>query len=348
MLIHDKNHLVIAGPCSAESYEQLSSVASSFDDLYRPDYFRAGIWKPRSSPNDFEGIGEKALDWMSQIKNEFKLPLITEVSMPAHVDLCQKAGFDALWIGARTCGNPFMMNELAAVLSGTDVPVFLKNPLIPDLRLWKGSAERLLQQGVFLAGLIHRGFTVYEESIYRNNPLWHFASEIKAEFPYIPLICDPSHMAGKASYVGMLAHHALEMEMDGWMIEVHSAPEQALSDSSQQITPDAFLLLLKSLQGYEVLTESGLSLDELREELDETDSKLLQILASRMDIVSRMGKLKKKHNISVMQAERWKSVLNSRIEKGLALGLNPGLITGIFTAIHEESIDAQLKIKNDE
>lgn len=348
MLIQGKNHLVIAGPCSAESYEQLASVASSFDDLYRPDFFRAGIWKPRSSPHDFEGMGEIALAWMQQIKESYKLPLITEVSIPLHIDLCMNAGFDALWIGARTCGNPFMMNELAAALSGTEIPVFLKNPLIPDLKLWKGSAERLLQQGVYLAGLIHRGFTVYEESIYRNNPLWHFASEIKAEFPYIPLICDPSHMAGKASYVGMLAHHALEMEMDGWMIEVHSSPEQALSDSSQQITPDAFSQLLKSLQGHEILTESGVTLEELRKELDETDLKLLHILAARMDIVSRMGKLKKSRNISVMQTERWKSVLNSRIEKGLELGLNPSLVSGVFTNIHEESIDAQLKIKNDE
>lgn len=348
MLANGKNHLVIAGPCSAESLSQLESIASSFDDIYKPDFFRAGIWKPRSSPHDFEGMGDQALEWLLSIREKFNVPIITEVSTPQHVQWCKKYNFDALWIGARTCGNPFAMEELADSLSGTDIPVFLKNPLIPDLKLWKGSADRLLRKGVYLAGLIHRGFTVYEESIYRNNPLWHFASEIKNEFPYIPLLCDPSHMAGKASYVGMLAHHALEMEMDGWMIEVHNDPSSALSDAAQQISPADYIALMKSLQGQELWAESGVSLEELRRELDETDLKLLHVLAARMDIINRMGKLKKNNHISVLQSERWRSVLQSRIDKGLALGLNDAFVSDIFTSIHEESISMQLKIKNND
>ncbi|MBP3344185.1 MAG: bifunctional 3-deoxy-7-phosphoheptulonate synthase/chorismate mutase type II [Bacteroidales bacterium] len=340
--IDSKRPIVIAGPCSAESREQVLETAASLA-AKGIKIFRAGIWKPRTKPGGFEGVGAVGLPWLKEVKQTTGMLTATEVATPYHVFEAIKAGIDILWIGARTVANPFAMQELADALKGTDIPVLIKNPVNPDLELWIGAIERMYRAGITNLGVIHRGFSSYEKKLYRNLPLWHIPIELKRRYPNITVFCDPSHIGGKRELVAPIAQQALDLKFEGLIIESHCNPDCALSDAAQQITPDVLDYTLNML----VIRENGQTTENiniLRKQIDEIDEKLLTILAKRMRISKEIGIYKKEHNMPILQSGRYNDILENRAKQGEALNLSGDFVTEIMKAIHEESVKVQMEI----
>ncbi len=335
--------LLIAGPCSVESREQIFDTAKKLYELYRVNVLRGGIWKPRTRPNGFEGIGEEGLKWMKEISDHTGLPVMTEVATPEHIELALKYDLDALWIGARTTANPFSMQQLADALQGCDVPVFVKNPIAPDLKLWIGAFERLAASGLKHLVAIHRGFQDVNSNPYRNNPRWEIAIELHRQNPDIPIITDISHICGCRNLLHDTAQKALDLATNGLMIESHCNPEEALTDAEQQIAPTGLRSLLDNI----VIRKNKSSnvdaiLQEYRNHIDSIDEELLQLLAKRSDISNKIGVVKKENDITVLQLDRWNTILSNHIEKGRLLGLEEDLVREIFELIHKDSINRQL------
>ena len=335
--------IVIAGPCSAESREQVMQTATELAEK-GIKIFRAGIWKPRTKPGGFEGIGAVGLPWLKEVKENTGMMVATEVATPAHVLEAIKAGIDLLWIGARTAANPFAMQELADALKGVDIPILLKNPVNPDLELWIGGLERLYNAGLTNLGVIHRGFSSYDKKIYRNAPLWHIPIELKRRYPEITIICDPSHIGGARELVAPIAQQAMDLNFDGLIIESHCNPDCALSDAKQQLTPAVLDYTLNMLVIRDnVQTTENLSV--LRKQIDELDEQLLTLLAKRMRISQEIGTYKLEHNMPVLQSGRYDQLLKSRQDMGSKLNLSGEFVDSIVKAIHEESVRVQLDLK---
>ena len=336
--------LLIAGPCSVESKEQFFETATKLSELHQLKILRGGIWKPRTRPNGFEGIGEDGLKWMKEISNDTGLPVMTEVATPEHVEFALKYNVDALWIGARTTANPFSMQQLADALQGTDIPVFVKNPIAADIKLWIGAFERLASSGLKHLVAIHRGFQDVNSNPYRNNPRWEIPIELHRQNPNIPIITDISHICGCRDILQQTAQKALDLATNGLMIESHCNPEVALTDAEQQITPHDLKSLLANLVIHKTIKDaSGMtSLQGLRSQIDIIDDELLNLLAKRSEISSKIGVIKKENNLTVLQQDRWNSILSNHIEKGKMLGLKEELVKEIFESIHKDSIDRQL------
>ncbi len=335
--------LVIAGPCSAESEEQVMSTATALATS-GIKVFRAGIWKPRTKPGGFEGVGSVGLQWLQAVQAHTGMKTATEVATPKHVDECLKHGIDLLWIGARTATNPFAMQEVADALRGVDIPVLIKNPVTPDLDLWIGGIERIANAGVKRLGIIHRGFTAYEKKIYRNQPHWSIPVELRRRMPELFFCCDPSHMGGSCNLLLPLSQQALDMNFDGLMIESHCCPDQALSDKKQQVTPAGLLQLLQQLVVRDNTELNDLSL--LRSRIDEIDKRLLELLSHRMEISREIGVYKKENAIAILQSTRYAELLQNMINGGEKLGLDPEFIRAVMQLIHEESSKEQMKIMN--
>lgn len=342
--IENKRPLVIAGPCSAETEEQVMATAKA---LAKNDIkiFRAGVWKPRTKPGGFEGNGEKALPWLKRVKEETGMLIATEVATPKHVEASLNAGVDILWVGARTTANPFAVQELADSLRGIDVPVLVKNPVNPDLELWIGALERINQAGIERLGAIHRGFSSYDKKIYRNLPMWQIPIELRRRIPTLPLVCDPSHIGGRRDLIAPLCQQAMDLGMDGLIIESHCNPDEAWSDASQQVTPDIldYILGLLVVRDTKQSTES---LSALRKQIDQYDDQLIELLAKRMRVSREIGMFKKEHDMTVLQTGRYTEILEKRGAQGALCGIGADCIKEIFEAIHEESVRQQLEIIN--
>ncbi len=338
---------VISGPCSAESEEQLLKTALALKEIPAVRVFRAGIWKPRTRPNSFEGVGVKGLKWLKNVKEKTGLATAVEVANQSHVFEALKFGVDVLWIGARTTANPFSVQEIADALQGVDVPVWVKNPVNPDLQLWIGALERLNNAGIHRLGAIHRGFTTHEKTPYRNAPKWQIPIELKRLVPDIPLICDPSHISGSSQFLQELSQKALDLTMAGLMIETHTNPENALSDAKQQILPSALSELLRNLKmrsNDESMSDDILA--GLRRESNAVDYELLEILSRRMDVVRRIGEYKKEHNLAILQVQRWQEVIEDRLETGDMLGLEKKFVKDIYEILHSYAIKLQSAVMN--
>ena len=340
-----KQPIVIAGPCSAESREQVLSTAEALASG-GIRIFRAGVWKPRTRPGGFEGVGSIAFQWLQEARERTGMQVCTEVATPQHVEEVLKAGMDLLWIGARTTANPFAVQELAVALKGTEVPVLVKNPINPDIELWCGAVERLRGEGIRQIGLIHRGFSAYERDLYRNIPLWHIPIEMKRRYPEIQLFCDPSHMGGRRELVAPLAQQALDLMYDGLFIESHCNPDCALSDAQQQLTPADLLSLLQSLS---VRENGSLPADiaSLRGQIDEIDAELLRLLSRRQQLSEEIGNYKVRNNMPVLQSARYREMIEKRTELASHLGLDASYVTSIMETIHKESIRRQLELVAD-
>ena len=335
---------VIAGPCSAETEEQVMTTAKQLASKGCHN-FRAGVWKPRTKPGGFEGHGEKALPWLQRVQKETGMLVATEVATPEHVELAMKYGIDILWIGARTTANPFAMQALADALRGCEKPVFVKNPVNPDLELWIGALERLNQAGVTHLGAIHRGFSSYDKKIYRNLPMWQIPIELRRRIPDMPIICDPSHIGGKRELVAPLCQQALDLGADGLIVESHCDPDKAWSDASQQVTPDVldYILSLLVIRDETVTTEG---IHELRKQIDELDNQLMNLLAKRMRVCREIGQYKKEHNMTVLQHLRYSEILDKRGAQGALCGMGADFVKKIFESVHEESVRQQMEIIN--
>ena len=335
---------VIAGPCSAESEEQVMTTAKQLASKGCHN-FRAGVWKPRTKPGGFEGHGEKALPWLQRVQKETGMLVATEVATPEHVELAIKYGIDILWIGARTSANPFAMQALADALRGCEKPVFVKNPVNPDLELWIGALERLNQAGVTHLGAIHRGFSSYDKKIYRNLPRWQIPIELRRRIPDMPIICDPSHIGGKRELVAPLCQQALDLGADGLIVESHCDPDKAWSDAAQQVTPDVldYILSLLVIRDETVTTEG---IHELRKQIDELDNQLMNLLAKRMRVCREIGQYKKEHNMTVLQHLRYSEILDKRGAQGALCGMGADFVKKIFESVHEESVRQQMEIIN--
>ncbi len=340
--------VVIAGPCSAESEQQIFETAKALR-VAGIEVLRAGIWKPRTRPNSFEGVGTVGLQWMQRVQRELGMKVSTEVANVKHVYEALKAGVDMLWIGARTTANPFAMQEISDALKGIDIPVLVKNPVNPDVELWIGALERLNLAGLKKIGVIHRGFSVYGKSKYRNVPQWQLPIEIKRRFPEILMICDPSHISGKREYIQEVAQQAMDLGFAGLIVESHICPEIALSDAAQQVTPAFLTGILGKFIIRNIDTENleyKESIDDLRAQIDIIDNDLLELLANRMKISDEIGKYKKQNNITILQPGRWDNILAKVSEIGKARGLDCEFLEKVFKAIHQASIDRQTKIMN--
>ena len=338
---------VVAGPCSAESEEQIMETAKGLKEL-GINVFRAGIWKPRTHPGSFEGIGSEGLEWMRKAKEEYGLKISTEVASEKHVLECLKYGVDLIWIGARTTANPFLMQEIADALKGTDIPVLVKNPVNSDLDLWIGALERLNGAGIRKLGVIHRGFSTFEKIKYRNDPQWQVAVELRSRYPELPFFVDPSHMGGCKDYIREISQRSLDLGFEGLMIESHCNPSVALSDAKQQLTPCELRDLL-----YNQITvrekdsdapEWKENIDQLRAKIDIIDENLLYALGSRMKISRKIGEYKKSNNIAILQTSRWDAILAKVVEAGAEYGLPEKFIKDVFNAIHEASVEVQNEI----
>lgn len=332
-----------AGPCSAESEGQVLETARALAD-HGVGFMRAGIWKPRTRPGCFEGVGLKGLAWMDHARAATGLKIGTEVAEPSHVEACLEYGMDVLWVGARTSTNPFSVQAIADALRGVDVPVFVKNPMSADIGLWIGAIERLANAGLTKLGAIHRGFSSTLETRYRNAPNWKMPIELKRHLPDIPLICDPSHIGGRADLVPVVAQEAMDLLFDGLMVEVHPDPPSALSDAAQQLTPNRFFSMVGNLRlPHEQSNSTSFihRMGELREDVDELDSRLLELLGQRMDIVQEMGRLKTEQNVSTLQPHRWQEIVEDRVKKGTGLDLSEGFVLQLMQSIHEEAIRQQ-------
>ncbi len=338
--------LVIAGPCSAETEERVLKIAHELKDS-DVNYFRAGIWKPRTRPGNFEGVGALGLKWLQKVKAETGMKTATEVANAAHVKLALEHDIDLLWIGARSTVSPFIVQEIAEALNGTDKIVLVKNPVNPDLALWLGGIERLYTANIKNLGVIHRGFSTYEKTKYRNIPEWQIAIELQNKFPDLPLICDPSHIAGKRSLIFDISQMALDLNFDGLMIETHTDPDDAWSDAAQQVTPDSLKQIMEDLKIRKVTnTEKDYrnSLDNLRAQINIADNQLIEILGKRMKVSDKIGVLKKEKNVAVLQSRRWNEILGNMILEGEEKGLSEEFVLRMFKAIHQESINHQEKI----
>lgn len=338
--------IIIAGPCSAETEEQTLSTAKSLA-YYGVKIFRAGIWKPRTKPGGFEGVGEPGLKWLRRVKEETGMFTATEVATAAHVKAALAEGIDMLWIGARTTANPFAIQEIADALKaiGPDVPVLVKNPVNPDLELWIGAMERLYNAGVRRLGAIHRGFSAYGTHLYRNMPQWHIPIELRRRLPSLTLIHDPSHVGGKRELVASLSQQALDMDFDGLIIESHCDPDCAWSDKSQQISPEVLNYILNTLV-YRDEKSSTESLNLLRQQIDTIDNELLEILSKRMNVSREIGQYKKEHGMPVFQVGRHDDIMKSRIKMARELGIDPDFMKTVLSAIHEESVRLQINVLN--
>jgi chorismate mutase len=340
--------LVIAGPCSAETEEQVLSTALELSRIPQVKVFRSGIWKPRTRPNSFEGVGKKGLKWLKRVKQETGLLTTVEVANPEHVADALDHGVDILWIGARTVVNPFSVQEISAALQGVDIPVMVKNPLNPDIKIWIGTLERLNQAGIKKLVAVHRGFSFFNRSPYRNAPMWEIPIELKTLFPELPVIVDPSHICGETGMLLSTSQKALDLEMNGLMIETHIRPKEALTDRQQQITPSMLETLLSSLilrKEYGNI-EFENKLEELRTEIDKLDEEMIDILARRMMIVEEIGKYKKKHSITILQLKRWSEIIRDRVNAGVNLGLSRDFLLKLLESLHEESIQRQTDVMN--
>lgn len=338
--------LVIAGPCSAETEAQVLDIAHQLKDS-DVSIYRAGIWKPRTRPGGFEGVGAIGLKWLQRAKAETGLLMATEVANATHVKLALDHDIDVLWIGARTTVNPFAVQEIADVLQGTDKIVLVKNPVNPDLALWIGGVERLYNAGIAKLGVIHRGFSTYQKTKYRNVPEWQIPIELQSRFPDLPLIGDPSHITGRREMIGEVSQQMLDLNYDGLMIETHCTPDEAWSDAAQQVTPGVLKTILSGLRIKKTETEDGkfnADLTRLRAQIDTADSKLLEVLGQRMQVAEQIGALKKTRDIAVLQNKRWKDVLEKMVSEGAQHGLTEEFILRLFRAIHEESIAHQQQV----
>ncbi|MDO4980232.1 MAG: bifunctional 3-deoxy-7-phosphoheptulonate synthase/chorismate mutase type II [Prevotellaceae bacterium] len=339
-----KRPFVIAGPCSAETEEQVMKTAKQLAQK-GCHMFRAGVWKPRTKPGGFEGHGEPALQWLKQVKEETGMLVTTEVATPAHVELAMKYGIDIMWVGARTSANPFAMQALADSLRGVDIPVFVKNPVNPDLELWIGALERINGAGIKKLAAIHRGFTSYDKTIYRNLPMWQIPIELRRRIPDLAIICDPSHIGGRRDLIAPLCQQAMDLGADGLIVESHCDPDKAWSDAKQQVTPDVldYILSLLVIRDDTVTTE-GIS--QLRKQIDELDNQVMDVLAKRMRVCREIGQYKKEHNMTVLQAQRYNEILDKRGAQGTLCGMDSEFIKKIYEAIHEESVRQQIEIIN--
>ena len=338
--------IVIAGPCSAETEDQVLKTAHELKNT-DTNVFRAGIWKPRTRPGGFEGVGEIGLPWLQKVKEETGMMVTTEVGNANHVELALKHDIDILWIGARTTVNPFVVQEIADALKGVDKPVLVKNPVNPDLPLWLGAVERFKTAGISQLGVIHRGFSTYNSLHYRNKPKWHLAIELKKEFPDLPLILDPSHICGRRDTILDVSQTALDLNYDGFMIETHIDPDNAWSDAAQQITPSQLNKVTTDLRIREqnsTKEEFLLKLNMHRKELDLIDSNIIDILGDRMEIAQEIGKLKRSENVAILQSGRWSDIISKMVELGQEKKLSKEFIEEIFRAIHVESINIQHKV----
>lgn len=342
--------LLIAGPCSAESEQQVLATARGIVATGQARVFRAGLWKPRTRPGSFEGAGEQGLVWLQRMKEETGLLAMTEVATPEHVEACLRAGIDMLWIGARTTPNPFSVQEIAEALKGTDIPVFVKNPINPDLQLWIGALERLDRAGIHRLAAIHRGFSWFERTPYRNSPMWEFPIRLKAAFPELEVVCDPSHITGSPDKLGAVSQQALDLGLSGLMVEVHHDPTQAKSDADQQVTPADYGTLMESLIFRKAHPTPMMNdrLEELRDLIDQLDEEIAQKLGARMDIAERIGEYKLAHQVAILQPERWDRIVRRQLKLAGHLGLDPAFVREFMDAIHRESIRRQSAVTGSE
>lgn len=342
-----KRPLIISGPCSAETEEQVIETAERLAKTGRVDMLRAGIWKPRTKPGMFEGIGAKGLPWLQKAKKITGLPTTVEVATGKQVEDALTFDVDVLWIGARTTVNPFSVQEVADALRGVDVPVLIKNPINPDLELWQGAVERVARAGIKQIGLIHRGFSSYGNTEFRNAPMWHLAIEMKRRMPGTPIINDPSHICGRRDILQSTAQKAIDLDFDGLMIESHIDPDNAWSDAKQQITPERLLEMLNAItwRKEDVASEAyHAALEQLRQQINHLDDELLQILSQRMKVAEKIGQYKKDNNITILQTNRWNEILDRAVKEGSKKGLSKEFITMYFDAVHLESINHQKKV----
>ncbi len=340
---------IISGPCSAESESQVLATAHALKATGKVSLLRAGIWKPRTRPNSFEGVGAPGLEWLMRAKKETGLPVTTEVAKATHVEACLKAGVDVLWIGARTTVNPFSVQEIADALQGVDIPVIVKNPINPDLQLWIGALERLQLAGIHQLMAMHRGFSSSQKSVYRNDPMWEIPIALMSQHPEVPIICDPSHISGKRELLLPVAQKAFDLGMLGVMIESHPNPEIALSDKEQQVVPARFQEIIESIHFRRVHRQDinqEEALATLRSRIDEIDKGVIQLLFERMEVAAEIGKFKKKHDITILQLERWIEIFNTRSEQALDLGFSKEFITNYLEQLHKESIRKQTEVMN--
>ena len=342
--IEDKRPMVIAGPCSAETEEQVMCTAKQLAEKGMK-IFRAGIWKPRTKQGGVEGVGVDGLALLKEVKKETGMYVSTEVATSKHVYECLKAGIDILWIGARTTANPFAMQEIADALKGVDIPVFVKNPVNPDLELWIGALERINNAGLKRLAAIHRGFSSYDKKLYRNLPQWHIPIELRRRIPNLPIICDPSHIGGKRELIAPLCQQAMDLGFNGLIIESHCNPDCAWSDASQQVTPDVLDYILNLLV-IRKETQTTENLSELRKQIDECDNNLMQELAKRMRVAREIGTFKKEHDMTILQTGRYNEILDKRGSQGVLLGVDSEFIKKVFELIHEESVRQQMEIIN--
>ena len=338
---------VVAGPCSAESEQQVMETAKGLKDM-GINVFRAGIWKPRTHPGCFEGVGVEGLVWLQRIKKEYGLKISTEVAGEKHVTECLKHGVDMVWLGARTTANPFLVQEIADALKGADIPVLVKNPVNADLDLWIGALERLNRAGVKKLGVIHRGFSTFDKIKYRNDPQWQVAIELRSRYPELPFFVDPSHLGGSKEYILELSQRSLDLGFEGLMIESHCNPAVALSDAKQQLTPDELSdLLYNQVVVRDKDSDAPVwkeNIDQLRAKIDVIDENILYALGSRMAVSRKIGEYKKESNIAIIQATRWDKVLSKVVEKGKDYGLTEKFLKDVFNAIHEASVEVQNEI----
>ena len=336
--------IIIAGPCSAESEQQVFETAKGLKAA-GVEVLRAGIWKPRTRPNCFEGVGSEGLVWMKRVQRELGMKISTEVANVKHVYEALKAGVDMLWIGARTSANPFAMQEIADALKGADVPVLIKNPVNPDLELWIGAIERINGAGIKRIAAIHRGFSTYDKKLYRNLPMWHIPIELHRRIPNLPVICDPSHIGGRRELIAPLCQQAMDLGFDGLIIESHCSPDNAWSDAKQQVTPDVLDFIIDRLVIRNIISSTE-SIEALRSQIDECDNSLLDILAKRMRISREIATYKREHNMTVVQATRYNEILDKRGAQGVLCGMSDEFVRTIFERIHEESVRQQLEVIN--
>lgn len=345
--VWNKRPLIISGPCSAETEEQLLSTAERLAATGKIDMLRAGIWKPRTKPGMFEGVGAKGLPWLQQAKKRTGLPTTVEVATAKQVQDALTFDVDVLWIGARTTVNPFSVQEVADALRGVDVPVLIKNPVNPDMELWSGAVERVARAGIKQIGLIHRGFSSYGNTEYRNAPMWHLAIDMKLKYPHMPFINDPSHICGRRDILLDTMQKAVDLDYDGFIIESHIDPDNAWSDAKQQVTPERLAEMLDSIvwRREDVNSEEyHAALEKLRQQINQLDDELMQILSQRMKIAEQIGKYKKDNNITILQTNRWNEIIERATARGDKIGLSKEFITRYFDAVHMESINHQKKV----
>ena len=346
-----KDFTIIAGPCSAESQEQVLLTAKKLSQTLKPDYFRAGVWKPRTRPGSFEGVGTKALTWLNKVQTEFGIKAITEAGSANHVEKILKNELKAFWVGARTVANPFSVQEIVSACDKKDIEVFVKNPIHPDIELWMGAIERFLVAGVKNVYAIHRGFYPYEKTHLRNIPRWEIPIELARRLPEVKIICDPSHIAGKPEYIKEISQRAINLNMCGLMVETHYNPKIALSDKEQQITPENLAKIISELNFRKTFTDNSeyqSSLNDLREKIDAIDFQLIDMLEHRFKLVDEIGNLKKDNNITILQLERWKSIIESRLNYANQDNISKDFLLKVLQMIHKESILRQNKIFDEE